>query len=147
MTSSLPTAANTTLTQVEPELPFIRFPPFPNPPEGVTIMPFKDFKPRGIQLFAQLKRSQDGDEDEDVELDGMGIPTLELRVKHTTDECKSNKRKKRKKKHALNATPGAPVKKSPWYEEWEEGEDLRVTQGNYSTLVPSTTHVLLLAIY
>jgi len=22
-----------------------------------------------------------------------------------------------------------PVKKLPWYEEWEEGEDLRVTKG------------------
>ena len=144
MASSVPTAANTPSATgpvlVELELPFIRFPPFPNAPEGVTIMPFKDFKPRGIQLFAQLKRSGngDGDEDEDVELDGLGIPTLELRVKHSTDECKSNKRKKRKKKHTADAAPGAPVKKSPWYEEWEEGEDLRVVMGNYNTLVPFT---------
>ncbi|KAL4081360.1 hypothetical protein V8B97DRAFT_13831 [Scleroderma yunnanense] len=133
--------ANTTSVdpvQVEPELPFTRFPPFPNPPEGVTIMPFKDFKPRGIQLFAQLKRSDNGDEDDDVELDGLGIPTLELRVKHTTDECKSNKRKKRKKKHTDSATPGAPAKKLPWYEEWEEGEDLRVIKGSYDTSIQAS---------
>jgi len=140
MASSVPTAAHTPSVtgsaQVELELPFIRFPPFPNPPEGVTIMPFRDFKPRGIQLFAQLKRSGNGDEDEDVELDGLGIPTIELRVKHSTDECKSNKRKKRKKKHTTASAPGALVKKSPWYEEWEEGEDLRVIMGNYNTLVP-----------
>lgn len=96
-------------------------------------MPFKDFKPRGIQLFAQLKRSGNGDEDDDVELDGLGIPTIELRVKHSTDECKSNRRKRRKKKHTTDSAPGALVKKSPWYEEWEEGEDLRVIMGNYNT--------------
>ena len=94
-------------------------------------MPFKTFKPRGIQLFLESKkgRSSPGDE-EDTELDALGIPTIELRVKHATDECKSNPRKKRKKKKAA-VLEAAPAKKLPWYEEWEEGEDLRVTKVRY----------------
>ncbi|KAG1776738.1 hypothetical protein EV702DRAFT_1045784 [Suillus placidus] len=80
-----PSAADTTATQ---ELPFITFPPFPKPPPGVTLIPFK-------------------------ELNGLGIPTVELRVKHSTDECKSNTHKmKRKKKTA--AAEGAPARKVPW---------------------------------
>ncbi|KAF9226922.1 hypothetical protein BS17DRAFT_800834 [Gyrodon lividus] len=120
-----PTTSNTVPTHAQ-DPSFIKFPPFPKPPEGVTIMPFKDFKARGIQLFSESKL---GGDDED-ELDALGIPTVELRVKHATDECKSNTRKKRKKKKST-VTEGVPVKKLPWYEEWEEGEDLRVVKGKY----------------
>lgn len=130
MAAPEPTASNTIQTLAQ-EPPFLKFPPFPEPPPGVTIMPFKDFKPRGIQLFSEPKKAKDGaGDDEDAELDALGIPTVELRVKHATDECKSNSRKKRKKKKAAVAE-AVPVKKLPWYEEWEEGEDLRVTKVRY----------------
>lgn len=126
-----PTAPNTIQILVE-DAPFIKFPPFPEPPPGVTIMPFKDFKPRGIQLFSEPKKGgNDGEDEDDGELDALGIPTVELRMKHTTDECKSNSRKKRKKKKAATGAEAVPVKKRPWYEEWEEGEDLRVTKTRY----------------
>jgi len=118
-----PSASNTITTS--PETPFIIFPPFPTPPPGVTLVPFKDFKPRGIQLFSEATGGLD---EEEMELDGMGIPTVELRVKHLTDECKSGTRKRKRKKKTA-AADGMPVKKLPWYEEWEEGEDLRVTKG------------------
>jgi len=122
-----PSAKNTITTN--PEIPFIIFPPFPEPPPGVTIIPFKDFKARGIQLFSETTGGLD---DEDMELDGLGIPTVELRVKHSTDECKSNTRK-RKRKKKTTGVEGVPPKKLPWYEEWEEGEDLRVTKCNFDS--------------
>ncbi|KAF8549702.1 hypothetical protein OG21DRAFT_1447577 [Imleria badia] len=130
MSATEPTASST-IQALAQELPFIKFPPFPEPPPGVTIMSFKDFKPRGIQLFSEPKKGGPGaEDDEDAELDALGIPTVELRVKHTTDECKSNTRKKRKKKKAAVVEP-VPAKMLPWYEEWEEGEDLRVTRVRY----------------
>lgn len=127
----------------EPELPFFKFPPFPRPPEGAGIMPFKEFKPRGIQLFAHMKKSGDqgGDEDDEgieIEVDGLGVPTVELRVKHDSDECKSDKRKKHKKKKKTVTSAGVPVQRLPWYEEWEEGEDLRVTKNVYDQSIPPT---------
>ncbi|KAG1719811.1 hypothetical protein EDB19DRAFT_1918522 [Suillus lakei] len=109
------------------ELPFIIFLPFPKPPPGVTLIPFKDFRARGIQLFAGVVG---GLNKEDMELDALGIPTVELRVKHLTDECKSNARKRKRKKETA-AVDGAPARKVPWYEEWEEGKDLRITKGKF----------------
>ncbi|KAH7922047.1 hypothetical protein BV22DRAFT_1121726 [Leucogyrophana mollusca] len=120
-----PSSSNTTQAQ----LYVIKFPPFPDPPEGVTILPFKDFKPNGIQLFAHA-----GDDD-DVELDGLGIPTVELRVKHETDDPKSNSRKRRKKKKS-SAVAAQPGKKLLWYEEWDEGEHLRVAKSVYDREIP-----------
>ncbi|KIJ13310.1 hypothetical protein PAXINDRAFT_100774 [Paxillus involutus ATCC 200175] len=129
MSVSEPTTSNTIPThpQAELEPPFIKFPPFPKPPEGVTIMPFKNFKARGIQLFSESRQLGD-DEDE---LDALGIPTVELRIKHATDECKSSTRKKRKKKKNAMMAEALPVKKLAWYDEWQEGEDLRVVKGKY----------------
>ncbi|KAF9235576.1 hypothetical protein BU15DRAFT_51204 [Melanogaster broomeanus] len=128
-----PTTSNTIPLPTDAQDPlFIRFPPFPKAPQGVTIMPFKGFKARGIQLFSESKQ---GGDDED-ELDALGIPTVELRVKHSTDECKSNSKKKRKKKKNA-VTEDLPVKKLPWYEEWEEGEDLRVMKGKCDTSIPA----------
>ncbi|KAG1877423.1 hypothetical protein F4604DRAFT_1757510 [Suillus subluteus] len=121
-----PSASETTATQ---ELPFVTFPPFPKPPSGVTLIPFKDFRARGIQLFGEVVV---GPNEEDMELDGLGIPTVELRVKHLTDECKSNTRKRKRKKKTA-AAEGVPTRKVPWYEEWEEGEDLRITKGKFDS--------------
>jgi len=95
------------------------FPPFPLVPEGVTIVPFREFKERGIQLFAT-------DHGDDVERDGLGIPTVELRVRHDADVCKTGakKRKRAKVQQKVDsaATPGV---RKEWWEQWMEAEDLR----------------------
>jgi hypothetical protein len=82
------------------------FPPFPSI-EGKNVIPFKDFKPAGLQITL--------DEDEE-ELDGLGIPAVTLRVTH---DIGKEKIKKKKKKRRTIAPDGTPV---PWYEEWEEKE-------------------------
>ncbi|KAF8874348.1 hypothetical protein BD779DRAFT_1476556 [Infundibulicybe gibba] len=95
----------------------LRFPPFPSPPEGVTIIPFKDFKECGIQMF---------NEDEEVEVDGLGIPTVLLTDRHDTDVCKTNAKRKRKQ---VAARSKSGFVRKEWWEQWEEGEDLRLTGG------------------
>ncbi|KAK6981102.1 hypothetical protein R3P38DRAFT_3293842 [Favolaschia claudopus] len=89
------------------------FPPFPAVPEGVTLIPFKDFKEHGIQPFLG---------DDEIERDGLGIPTIALRTKHDTDVSKTNPTKSAMKK---TATRNGFWRKE-WWEDWEEGEDLRV---------------------
>jgi hypothetical protein len=108
-------AAN--LVNISPDAPFLRFPPFPQVPEGVTIVPFDKFQEHGIQMF-----TEDGDD----ELDGLGIPTVELRVKHDTDVCKTNAKRKKKKKVEVVGVKSTSVRKE-WWEQWQEGEDLRLT--------------------
>jgi hypothetical protein len=106
---------------------FLRFPPFPVPPSGTKIIPFKDFKERGIQM------NLSGDSNR-VEVDGLGIPTVEMRSKHGTDQCKTGSAVRLKKK------PPPPdrgrlegKKKWEWWDIWEEGEDLRgVSFSHYS---------------
>jgi len=136
-----------------PEAPTIRYPPFPPVPSGVTILPYKQFKEHGIQIFGS---EPDGT---GIEIDGLGIPTIELRVPHATDECKTDtKRKKRKngdddekgkrkelteeekiKREILKKDPVARAQeqkrqrlllfaKKQWYDQWAEGEDLRGTR-------------------
>ncbi|KAG6375858.1 hypothetical protein JVT61DRAFT_2718 [Boletus reticuloceps] len=73
-----------------------RFPPFPAPPEGVTIVPFSVFKPEGY------RRVTDPSGGESIEVDAWaGIPTVKG-----------------------NATD-PDGKLIPWWQEWEEGEALR----------------------
>lgn len=123
--------------------PTIKFPPFPTQPntgEGASIIPFKHFKEHGIRIFS----------DTGVEMDGLGIPTVELNVIHDLDECKTETRRKLKDdrdvlegKRSKIAT-AAPVKLDPmekakdrrtqrfllfakkeWFDQWSEGEHLR----------------------
>ncbi|KAL4264501.1 VRR-NUC domain-containing protein [Pleurotus pulmonarius] len=116
----------------------LRFPPFPPVPPGVVITPFSQFRECGIQI-------EFGAGDGDIELDGRGIPTLELRTKHDTDESKSEARKRKKTRQRQRedeeqrarqrvanntsapktpATLGKPLIKE-WWQDWEEGENLR----------------------
>lgn len=80
------------------------------------ITPFKEFKEHGIQIFS-------GDTDD--EIDGLGIPTVELRVQHETDNCKTDT-KRRKKKKEPEAKKKPSVRKT-WWELWDEAEDLRLS--------------------
>lgn len=122
------------MAQAAAELHKLTFPPFPQLPEGSTFPLFKDFKPSGIQMFAG---------EGDVEVDGLGIETVEMRTRHETDEVKTGKNKgtKRARKAAAAAereaaeARGETVKKLTWWEEWEESEDLRVSQTGYPLCV------------
>ncbi|KAJ7184769.1 hypothetical protein C8R46DRAFT_983906 [Mycena filopes] len=104
----------------DPALRQVRFPPFPEVPEGVTIIPFKDFKEKGIQM-----RLSDEPDENDIEKDGLGIPTVPLRVKHDTDVSKTNPNRRRKTAKELAEAARAGGARKEWWEDWEEGEDLR----------------------
>jgi hypothetical protein len=103
----------------------LRFPPFPSAPDGIQVISFQLFRPSGIRVPI--------DEDDDnyqhglgneIERDGLGIPTIALRVKHTTDNLE--KKKKRKKKvNGAQQVQVAPEKPKTWWEVWEELEDIR----------------------
>ncbi|KAH9059770.1 hypothetical protein EDB87DRAFT_742370 [Lactarius vividus] len=99
----------------------LRFPPFPAPPDGVTLISFTAFRPSGIRVPI------DDDDDPrpgEVEVDGLGIPTVALRVKHAADS--TEKKKKRKKKGVSAQTVQvAPERPKMWWEVWEELEDVR----------------------
>jgi hypothetical protein len=104
----------------------IRFPPFPKPPPGVTIISFNDFQVHGIQV------RYDNDSSEAPEIDGLGIHTIKLRVKHQTDEINAGtKTKKRKKRKTGSVTNGVDVEKMEWWEAWEDSEGSRVVQQTY----------------
>ncbi|KAF8212335.1 hypothetical protein K438DRAFT_1806372 [Mycena galopus ATCC 62051] len=76
------------------------FPPFPSAPQGVKIIPFKDFTEYGARVVGA-----DG-----VERDGLGIPTIAL---------------KNKKKEKPVATGGTSLKRE-WWEGWKlAGQPLR----------------------
>ncbi|KAJ7681910.1 hypothetical protein DFH06DRAFT_1463804 [Mycena polygramma] len=57
-----PTKIASRSAPAQPEAHKLRFPPFPKVPEGVTIVAFKNFTERGIQVF----RTEDG-----IETDGL----------------------------------------------------------------------------
>lgn len=83
-------------------VPYYKWPPFPDPPEGSKIIPFSDFKPVGIQIPL-------GDE---AEVDGLGIPTVRLAVTHD-NEAPPRKKKKTKK----TITGEEILQRSVWWEE------------------------------
>ena len=93
---------------------WLKFPPFPVPPPGKTILPFTEFKPSGIHIAP---------DENTKELDGLGIPTVALRVRH--DLTETERKKKRKVKSRTVAGPGGQVRRLTWWEEWEQGESLR----------------------
>jgi hypothetical protein len=99
----------------------LRFPPFPVLPDGVTLLSFNAFRPSGIRVPI------DDDDDprvDGIEVDGLGIPTIALRVKHVADNAE--KKKKRKKKGgAAMSVQVAPERPKTWWEVWEDLEDIR----------------------
>ena len=137
------------------ESPLFRYPPFPSSPPDVQITPYSQFHEYGIRLYGLPSAVEDGPGD--IEIDGLGIPTLALRIRHETDTCKSFTRgrektenpQQRKAKSTLKEKVGEPAlvtKKDPilralqqrhqrgmlfagkeWYEQWAEGEAMRGT--------------------
>jgi len=97
----------------KPPDPKFMWPPFPTPPPGVTIIPFSQFEPKGIKVSL----------DDEPEVDGEGVRTITLMVKHTL----SGHRKSRnnKKKDPLAEISEEELRKMTWDKRWELGEELR----------------------
>lgn len=110
-----PTAAPVNESEWPPSAtnPWITFPPFPVVPPGVELIPFKDFKALGIRIVENAELGH-------VEVDGLGIPTVALRVQHDLTEMEKRKRKNKRK-----VTQSGKVVPLAWYEEWEENESSR----------------------
>ena len=96
--------------------PLIKYPPFPEIPEGVSIIPFSQFPLKGI------KKRLVPDPDH-PDLDGYGRPTVRLKVAHASTS--SDKWKKKKKR--LGEGDDGVVRRYVWYEEWAKDEDNRKT--------------------
>ena len=112
--------------------PRLAFPPFPKPPLGVEIIPFTEFKPLGIHIREEKadgeqppeEQQKEGDDKEEggyVEVDGLGIPTMGLRVHHELTPMERERKGKRKSKKGLGGRPARVL----WYEEWAETENSR----------------------
>lgn len=120
-----PLATENTLVTMNPRHKFT-YPPWPTPPEGVTIMSFKNFKQRGIQIAP-------GPDEEEVDI--LGIVTVAVKTRHSNDVCKTNtKRKKRMEEAAKKAAAG--IKKDLW-EQWEDKESTRMTTAHAYALPAS----------
>ncbi|KAK7008384.1 hypothetical protein R3P38DRAFT_3590234 [Favolaschia claudopus] len=111
MSRGLPTTAPRT-----PHTHEFSFPPFPPVPKGVTLIPFKDFKGYGIQPFLG---------DDEIERDGLGIPTIALSTKHDTDLSKTDPSRSTMGR-GMEKTGRNEFWRKEWWEDWEEGEDLRI---------------------
>ncbi len=100
--------------------PWIIFPPFPDPPPGVEIIPFVDFKPLGIIISEGAPEANAGsDAEEQVEVDALGIPTVALRVHHELTAMERDRKGKRKPKK------GGNNRRVIWYEDWAQTESSR----------------------
>lgn len=102
------------------DLPYLTFPPFPKAPEGVIIMPFKEFKEGGICV-------EPGPDD--AEVDTLGIPTVPIKVRHDTDWCKSKTKRKRKAESLNSKKKSKPTVQRLWWEQWEDAEAVRFATG------------------
>jgi hypothetical protein len=107
------------------------FPPFPEPLPGRELPPFEQFVSKGI-----IKRCKAADPDapEPVELDGLGIPTVQLRTEHAIGGDEPKKKKKKKKKKVLDVRD-ENGRQLQWWELWAEDEEERGPGGPYSKCV------------
>ena len=100
---------------------YITFPPFPKSAEGVTVMPFKAFKERGICIEPGA---------DDAEIDALGIPTVPIRTRHSTDQCKSkSKRKMVQESNGKKGKKSKIIEQRLWWEQWEDAEAIRFCTG------------------
>jgi len=126
-------------------------------PPDVDILPYAQFKEVGIRINGVLppKSDEGGEnsvEDDGTEVDGLGVPTVSLRIRHETDVCKTltkgrkiklENRKEKDKGKEREGTKKDPVTRAlemrqkritmfankEWYDQWEEGEALRGMKG------------------
>ena len=144
-----PQLPHTTATKMETDTALtleaaiqLRFPPFPTVPDGVELIPFHSFRPSGIRVPIDDDGGDGNDygdgggggvrrvlltlSEDMIERDGMGIPTIPLRVKHAADNLEKKKKKKKKGGAAAQQhVQVAPERPRTWWELWEELEDIR----------------------
>ena len=144
-----PQLPHTTATKMETDTALtleaaiqLRFPPFPTVPDGVELIPFHAFRPSGIRVPIDDDGGDGNDygdgggggvrrvlltlSEDMIERDGMGIPTIPLRVKHAADNLEKKKKKKKKGGAAAQQhVQVAPERPRTWWELWEELEDIR----------------------
>jgi hypothetical protein len=122
----------------------LRFPPFPAVPDGVELIPFRSFRPSGIRVPIDDDDDEyDGRQvSEMIERDGLGIPTIPLRVKHATDNLEKKKKRRKKAGAATQQVQVAPERPKTWWELWEEFEDIR--RISYDPSVSAFSHYVLL---
>ncbi|PBK67103.1 hypothetical protein ARMSODRAFT_1021063 [Armillaria solidipes] len=96
----------------------MRFPPFPQAPEGVEIVPFKDYKEVGI-----LKETADR-----VERDALQIPTVAIKSVHSNDRCKTNVQSGGTDTEEFHSNAVGGIRE--WWNDWEDMER-RVQSGGY----------------
>lgn len=98
-----------------------QYPPFPPKPEGKVIIPFKDFKPKGV-----IPADSD-----DEEFDAEGVKTVRLPVKHIPDpeeraayERAKRARKRRRGNQGAGLGPASKKREDgpmkAWFDEWED---------------------------
>ncbi|KAL1741754.1 hypothetical protein HDZ31DRAFT_84617 [Schizophyllum fasciatum] len=94
---------------------FLRFPPFPQPADGTTIVPFAGFKERGIKKYCGAQNP---------EVDMLGIPTVAIggpKWDRDMDVCKT---RSLFQDHVgpkfVRAKPAQMSRE--WYKEWEASE-------------------------
>ncbi|KAG8818182.1 hypothetical protein FRC17_010911 [Serendipita sp. 399] len=92
------------------------WPPFPTPPPGISIIPFHQFEPKGIVISL----------DDDSELDGDGVKTVMLQVKHGFGGHRAKKGKK--KKNPLEDIGEEELQKMTWDKRWELAEEMRTAR-------------------
>jgi hypothetical protein len=107
--------------QAEADPGFLSWPPFPLPPAGVTLIPFREFEPKGIFKVKEPF--------EEEEFDAEGVPTIKLAVEHgSLQEKAARERLKRARKRQRAAAQGGAgltaaemaEQRSHWYEVWED---------------------------
>ncbi|KAK0491572.1 hypothetical protein IW261DRAFT_1556718 [Armillaria novae-zelandiae] len=106
----------------------LRFPPFPQAPEGVEIVPFKDYKEVGI-----LKETADR-----VERDALQIPTIALKSPHSKDICKTNAQSGWGDTEESRSIGAEGILE--WWNVWEDMER-RVHPGGYNDRLPPQARV------
>jgi hypothetical protein len=89
------------------------------PPGGIVLITFKDFKERGIAMEPDAN-------DNTVELDTLGIATVQMK-EHATDRCKTKaKRQKREKEERQKYLDNN--QEVPWWLDWAENEGRRIAK-------------------
>lgn len=68
------------------------------------------------------------DDPEELEVDTYGIPTVAMPKVHSTDRCKTNTKRKKMKTEAKRKALESGGKAPPWWEQWEEDEDVRIAK-------------------
>lgn len=96
----------------------LRFPPIPEPPDGVDIISFDAFVPSGIHVPVDEMNDMIEPDGYYEELDALGVATAALPT-HKMDHRSLMRRKQPK------IPKKDPSARSTWWEVWDETESVR----------------------